>query len=197
VARPLTGTAPLPDTGDLLLVAAGDAAAERRLLDRWRRPVYTALERIFDPTPAADAAAAVFEALFRSAPRFDPKSSFPARLWGLVAKEASRPPTAGVPAIPAARLRESAAAQVAIQRAAVAALPPAERAAFLLARIARQPLPVVAEALGTSEGELRRRLVRAFESLAASLQPLLNPQDERGATPEEPGADPARDEAEP
>jgi DNA-directed RNA polymerase specialized sigma24 family protein len=197
VARPLTGTAPLPDTGDLLLVAAGDAAAERRLLDRWRRPVYTVLERMLDPTPAADAAAAVFEALFRSAPRFDPKTSFPARLWGLVAKEASRPPSAGVPAIPAVRLRESAAAQIAIQRAAIAALPPADRAAFLLARVARQPLPVVAEALGTSEGELRRRLVRAFESLAGSLQPLLNPEAVGLAATEGRDALPARDEAEP
>ena len=181
MARPLTGTAPLPDTGDLLLVAAGDAAAERRLLDRWRRPVYTVLERTFDPAPAAEAAAAVFEALFRSAPRFDPKTSFPARLWGLVAKEASRLPAADVPTIPAARLKESAAAQIALQRAAVAALPPGERSAFLLARVARQPLPIVADALGTSEGELRRRLVRAFESLAGSLQPLLNPHLEPSA----------------
>jgi len=197
VARPLTGTAPRPDTGDLLLVAAGDAAAERRLLDRWRRPVYTVLERMLDPTPAADAAAAVFEALFRSAARFDPKASFPARLWGLVAREASRPPAAGLLTIPAARLKESAAAQVAIQRAAVAALPPGDRAAFLLARVAKQPLPVVAEALGTSEGEVRRRLVRAFESLAASLQPLLNPPEEHGASPESEDPDAGRDEAEP
>jgi RNA polymerase sigma-70 factor (ECF subfamily) len=178
VARPLIGTAPLPDTGDLLLVAAGDAAAGHRLLDRWRRPVYTVFERMLDPTPAAEAASAVFEALFRSAPRFDPKTSFPARLWTLVAREASRPPAADVPTIPAARLKESAAAQIALQRAAVAALPPGERAAFLLARVARQPLPVVADALGTSEGEVRRRLVRAFESLATSLQPLLNPRKE-------------------
>jgi RNA polymerase sigma-70 factor (ECF subfamily) len=197
VARPLTGTAPRPDTGDLLLVAAGDAAAERRLLERWRRPVYTVLERMLDPTPAADAAAAVFEALFRSAARFDPKASFPARLWGLVAREASRPPAAGLLTIPAARLKESAAAQVAIQRAAVAALPPGDRAAFLLARVAKQPLPVVAEALGTSEGEVRRRLVRAFESLAASLQPLLNPRDDRDQTPASDVPDAGRDEAGP
>jgi DNA-directed RNA polymerase specialized sigma24 family protein len=159
--------------------------------------VYTVLERMLDPTPAADAAAAVFEALFRSAPRFDPKASFPAKLWGLVAKEISRPAAAGVLTIPAARLKESAAAQAAIQRAAVAALPPGDRAAFLLARVARQPLPVVAEALGTSEGELRRRLVRAFESLAASLQPLLNPRDENDTAPESGGPGPARNEAEP
>jgi RNA polymerase sigma-70 factor (ECF subfamily) len=190
VARSLTGTAPLPDTGDLLLVAAGDVAAEQRLLDRWRRPVYTVLERMLDPTPAAEAASAVFEALFRSAPRFEPKASFPARLWGLVAREVSRPPAADVPTIPAVRLKESAAAQIALQRAAVAALPPGDRAAFLLASVARQPLPVVAEALGTSEGELRRRLVRAFESLAISLQPLLNPLGERSAGSEGDGPDP-------
>ncbi len=152
---------------------------------------------MLDPTPAGDAAAAVFEALFRSAPRYDPKTSFPARLWGFVAKEASRLPAAGVLTIPAARLRESAAAQIAIQRAAVAALPPGDRAAFLLARVARQPLPVVAEALGTSDGEVRRRLVRAFEALAASLQPLLHPHDEDGAAPEGEGPGPHRDEAQP
>jgi DNA-directed RNA polymerase specialized sigma24 family protein len=188
VARSLTGPAPLPDTGDLLLVAAGDSAAERRLLDRWRRPVYTAFERILDPTPAAEAAAAVFEALFRSAPRFDPGDSFPARLWSLVAKEVSRAPATDVPAIPAARLRESAAAQMALQRAAVAALAPGDRAAFLLARVARQPLPVVAESLGTPEAEVRRRLARAFESLSVSLQPLLNPKDETAAALEDEGA---------
>jgi len=186
VARPLTGTVPAPDVGDLLLVAAGDPAAEKRLLDRWRRPVYTVLERMLDSTPAADAAAAVFEALFRSAPRFDPNASFAVRLWGLVAREAARPPAAGVPTIPAARLRESPAARSALLRAAVAALPPGERAAFLLTRVARQPLPLVADALGTSEGDLRRRLARAFERLTLLLQPLLNPE-ESGAESEGPG----------
>jgi len=195
VARPLTGTVPAPDVGDLLLVAAGDAAAEKRLLDRWRRPVYTVLERTLDPTPAADAAAAVFEELFRAAPRFDPNASFAVRLWSLVAREAARPPAAGVPTIPSARLRESPAARAALLRAAVAALPPGERAAFLLTRVAHQPLPLVAEALGTSEGDLRRRLVRAFERLSLSLQPLLNP-DEPGAEPEGP-VDAADDAPEP
>ena len=153
--------------------------------------MYTVFERMLDPTRAAEAAAAVFEVLFRSAPRFDPMSSFPARLWGLVAKEASRAPAAAVPTIPATALRESAAAQVALQRAAVAALPPGERAAVLIARVAKQPLPVVADALGTSEGEIRRKLVRAFEGLAASLQPLLNPHRGESASPEDEETSPA------
>ena len=43
-----------PDPGDLLLVATGDDGALRRLLSRWRQPVYAAFERLREPSAAAE-----------------------------------------------------------------------------------------------------------------------------------------------
>ncbi len=183
-----SGTRPAPDSGDLLLVAAGDDAALRRLLARWRQPVYGVFERVREPSAALEATLQAFERVVRAAPRFDPARPFPEMLWGHVARVVQDlAPTAPVSVSPA-RLAESAAARTALQRSAVAALPPGERAAFLLARVARLPLPAAAAALGTGEAELRRRLVRSLETLRLSLRPLLEP--EGGAGPPEAAAEP-------
>jgi RNA polymerase sigma factor (sigma-70 family) len=171
---PRTGTAQGPDSGDLLLVAAGDDAALKRLLARWRQPVYAVFERLRGPSAAAEATLQTFERLVRSAGRFDPGTPFDAHLWGHAAHVAQEQPRAEPAVIPPARLAESAAARTALQRSAIAALPPTERSAFLLARVARLPLPTAASALGISESELRRRLVRALEALRTSLKPLLD-----------------------
>lgn len=164
-----------PDSGDLLLVAAGDDAALKRLLARWKQPVYAAFERLREPSAAAEATLQTFERLVRSAGRFEPGDSFPATLWGHAARVAQEMPHVRPVSVSPARLVESAAARTALQRSAIGALPPAERAAFLLARVARLPLPEAAAAVGASEDELRRRLVRALESLRTSLHPLLDP----------------------
>jgi DNA-directed RNA polymerase specialized sigma24 family protein len=177
-----SGVAPAPDSGDLLLVAAGDDAALRRLLSRWRQPVYALFERLREPSAAAEAALQTFERLVRSAARFDPGTSFPATLWGHVADVVEDQPPVVPAVIAPARLAESAAARTALLRTAIAALPPVERAAFLLARVARLPLPTTAAALGIGESELRRRLVHALETLRESLRPLLD----MGAPGEEP-----------
>ncbi len=173
-APPRAGTAHEPDSGDFLLVATGDDAALKRLLARWRRPVYALFERLREPSAAAEATLQTFERLVRSAGRFNPGASFPAHLWGHAARVAQEQPHAEPVTVSPARLAESAAARTALQRSAIAALPPAERAAFLLTRVARLPLPTAAAALGTSEGDLRRRLVRALELLRVSLRPLLD-----------------------
>jgi DNA-directed RNA polymerase specialized sigma24 family protein len=169
-----SGVAPAPDTGDLLLVAAGDDAALTRILSRWSQPVYAVFERLREPSAAAEATLRTFDRLVRSAPRFDPGASFPATLWGHVARVAQDQPAADPVVVSAAHLAESAAARTALERSAISALPPGERAAFLLARIARLPLPTAAEALGVPEPEVRRRLVRALEGLRSSLRPLLD-----------------------
>ena len=171
---PRSGVAPVPDSGDLLLVAAGDGAALRRLLDRWRQPVYAAFERMAEPSLAAESTVRAFERVVRAAGRFEPGRSFPAYLWGHVARVAQGLPATAPVAVPAVRLQESAAARTALQRSAIAALPPGERAAFLLTRVARLPIATAAEALGVPEADLRRRLVRALESLRVSLRPLLD-----------------------
>jgi RNA polymerase sigma factor (sigma-70 family) len=171
-----------PDPGDLLLVATGDDGALRRLLSRWKQPVYAAFERLREPSAAAEATLQTFERLVRS-----PGASFPATLWEHAARVAQELPQVQPVSVSPARLAESAAARTALQRSALAALPPAERAAFLLTRVARLPLATAAAALGTSEGDVRRRLVRALETLRTSLRPLLD----LGVG----GADPAPDEA--
>lgn len=176
-----SGVAPAPDTGDLLLVAAGDDAALRRILQRWRQPVYAAFERLKEPSSAAEATLQAFERLVRSAGRFNPGESFPATLWGHVARVVQDQPQAELIAVSPARLAESAAARTALQRSAIAALPAGERAAFLLTRVARLPLQTAAAALGTGETELRRRLVHALETLRASLRPLLDMSAPGGA----------------
>ncbi len=177
---------PSADAGDLLLVAAGDAAATARLLKRWRSPVYNVFEKSREPAEALEAAAAVFEKLLASAPRYDPATPFDERLWSLVAREADRAPRADVPAIPPSRLRESASARAALIRGAVGALPPGERSAFLLTRVARLSLPLAAAATGTSLGDLRRRLVRALTALSESLTPLIAPREPEPVEPKKP-----------
>ncbi len=182
-----TGTAHEPDSGDFLLVAAGDDAALRRLLARWRQPVYALFERLREPSAAAEGTLVTFERLVQSAGRFNPGASFPAYLWGIAARVAQEQPPSTLVEVPPARLAESAAARTALQRSAIAALPPVERAAFLLARVARLPLATAADALGTSETELRRRLVSALAHLRSSLRPLLDIGPTGGEGPEAAG----------
>ncbi len=168
-----SGTQPAPDSGDLLLVAAGDSAALTRLVARWSQPVYAFFERTREPSAATEATLATFERLVASSPRYAPGVLFPSFLWAIAVKIVQEGENGGVLEIPAAKLAESAAARTALVRSAIAALPPAERAAFLLTRVARLPAAAAADALGVQETDVRRRLVRALESLRTSLAPLL------------------------
>lgn len=188
-----------PDSGDVLLVAAGDSAALTRLVARWSQPVYAFFERTREPSGAAEAALATFEGLVTASSRYPPALPFPSFLWGIAARVLQEDQAGDVVAIPAPKLAESAAARTALVRSAIAALPPGERAAFLLVRVARLSVATAAEALGASEAEARRRLVRALELLRASLSPLLQgpnapgPLDasgEEAATDELPAAAP-------
>lgn len=186
-----SGTAHVPDSGDLLLVATGDDGALKRLLARWKQPVYAAFERLREPSAAAEAALETFERLVRGAGKFDPGQSFPAILWGHAARVAQAQPQARPVFVSPARLAESAAARTALQRSAIASLPAGDRAAFFLVRIARLPVPTAAAALGISEDDLRRRLVRALEHLRVVLQPLLDPGAAgAGQSPADEGAPP-------
>ena len=162
-----------PDSGDLLLVAAGDSNALTRLVTRWSQPVYAFFERTREPSAATEAALATFERLVASSPRYAPDVPFPSFLWGIAVKIVQDGKNGDVLEIPAQKLAESAAARTALVRSAIAALPPAERAAFLLTRVARLSATAAAEALGIQETDVRRRLVRALDSLRTSLVPLL------------------------
>jgi DNA-directed RNA polymerase specialized sigma24 family protein len=174
-------------------VATGDDGALRRLLARWKQPVYAVFERLREPSAATEATLQTFERLVRSAPRFDPAEPFATTLWGHVGRVVQEQPLGRPVVLAPARLAESAAARTALQRSAIAALPPGERAAFLLTRVARLPVPVAAAALGTSEADLRRRLVRALEALRALLRPLLElggPGAELAPEEDSPGSPP-------
>jgi len=173
VAAPRSTSALAPDSGDLLLVAAGDSAALTRLVMRWSQPVYTFFERTREPSAATEATLATFERLVASSPRYAPEVPFPSFLWGIAVKIVQDGANGEVLEIPALKLAESAAARTALVRSAIAALPPAERAAFLLTRVARLPAAAAAEALGVPEADVRRRLVRALDALRTSLVPLL------------------------
>jgi DNA-directed RNA polymerase specialized sigma24 family protein len=173
VALPRSGVPPAPDSGDLLLVAAGDDAALTRLVARWRQPVYALFERTREPSVAAEATVLTFERLVLTAPRYAPESPFTVFLWSLVAKVVQDAKPGEVLEIPAPKLADSPSARTALVRSAIAALPAGERCAFLLTRVARLSVVDAAEALGVSETEVRRRLVHALESLRVSLRPLL------------------------
>ena len=154
-------------------MAAGDSAALPRLVARWSQPVYAFFERTREPSSATEAALETFERLVASSSRYAPGVPFPSFLWGIAVKVAQEEKTGGILEIPGSKLLESAAARTALVRSAIAALPPAERAAFLLTRVVRLPTSVAAAALSASEQEVRRRLVRALEHLRTSLLPLL------------------------
>ncbi|HEX2798466.1 MAG TPA: hypothetical protein VHQ44_02235, partial [Thermoanaerobaculia bacterium] len=132
-----SGAPPAPDSGDLLLVAAGDDAALTRLVARWRQPVYALFDRTREPSAAAEATVLTFERLVLTAPRYAPQSPFPAFLWSLVAKVVQDAKPGDVLEIPAPKLAESVSARTALVRSAIAALPAGERSAFLLTRVAR------------------------------------------------------------
>ena len=173
MVSPRSSTHLAPDSGDLLLVAAGDSNALMRLVTRWNQPVYALFERTREPSAATEAALATFERLVASSPRYAPDVPFPSFLWGIAVKIVQDGKNGDVLEIPAQKLAESAAARTALVRSAIAALPPAERAAFLLTRVARLSATAAAEALGIQETDVRRRLVRALDSLRTSLVPLL------------------------
>ncbi len=185
-----SGVTPTPDSGDLLLVAAGDGAAAQRLLDRWRQPLYTAFERLREPSAAAEATAEVLATLLRTSASYDPEVPFPVHIWGLAAKVAQKGARAAPPA-PRNPPAESLGARAALLRAAASTLSPPERAAFLLTRIAGVPFPSAARALGVPEAEVRRTLVRALEALALSLAPLLELPETPGEASPPTAPDPA------
>lgn len=162
------------DSGDLLLVAAGELNALDRIIDRWKKAVYACFERALEPSAATEAASEVFFRLYRTASRYDPATPFPVWIMGLTARALQERPAEPVPSIPMQRLRESGAARAALLRSVVLSIPGKERAAFLLTRVARMPLPQAAAAMGVSEEEIRRLLVRAFEGLASGLGPVLD-----------------------
>lgn len=160
-----------PNSGDLLLVAAGDPAALDRLVARWKAPVYGVFARTRDAAAAAEATADVFDRLRQRASEYDPKTPADAFLHRLVAERIGRDPAVPAPSIPIATLGTSAAARHAFLRAAVASLPDSERCAFLLTRVAGLSPEQAAEAMRTTPAEVQRLVVQSLGILRAALEP--------------------------
>lgn len=162
-----------------------------RIVARWRQPVYALFERTREPSAAAEATVQAFERLVRTADSYAPGSAFPIFLWGVVAKVVQDTKPGAVLEVPAPKLAESPSARTALVRSAIAALPAGERSAFLLTRIARLSVAAAAEAIGVSETEVRRRLVRALETLRVFLGPVLEVSGSSPALAVSDAADPA------
>lgn len=161
------------DSGDLLLVAAGDAVAFGRLLDRWRRPVYAFFERTREPSAAVDAASDVFGRMFDEAADYSPTVPVPHFVYRLAVKRLEKDAAAEIAHIPAQRLSESRAAQTALIRSGAASLPPFERSVFLLSRVSQLPNAQIAVILGHDEADVRRGYANATDALVKALAPML------------------------
>ena len=177
------------DAASLARAAAGEPQACRQLIRRYRRPVGALLRRMLGPAGlddlTEDLAQETFLRAFRALPRFDPTG--PARLstWllriaarlAINELERRRPRLVAVPcdtladaggADALARRRRIAGA---IQQA-VAELPPAFRAAFILREYHDLEYAEIAEALELDVGTVRSRLHRARHRLRATLKEL-------------------------
>jgi hypothetical protein len=162
------------DSEDLLLAAAGDEAALRRLLSTWRQIVYATFERTREPSAAVEAAAGVFAELVRTAGAQSGGTPFGDRLWHAVWRTLSHEPPAERVAISTRHLADSVGARTAAMRGAVASLPPAERALFLFTRIGGLSVADAARVMGVSAEEGRSLLVAAFEGIRVSLGSVLD-----------------------
>lgn len=121
-------------------------------------------------------AAGVFVRLYQTAGDYGPETPFVPWLFALVGRAIQGQPAEPLMSIPVQKLLESHAAQTAFLRSALSALPPLERTAFILTRIARLPVPIAARAMSMTEPDLRRRLVRAMEALSGFLEPVFSAQ---------------------
>jgi DNA-directed RNA polymerase specialized sigma24 family protein len=160
-----------PDSGDILLVAAGDVAALGRIAARWKDLIYSIFERTRDVASAAEATADVFDALRGSASHYQPGMRADAFLHRVLAERILRDAPATAEAISLATLAASGQARSAFVRSAVAALPSQERAAFLLTRVASIPFEAAAEALRIPAPEVQRLVVRSLSLLRAAIEP--------------------------
>ena len=170
----------------------GDAAATRALVERYQRPVFALLARmLLGRAEVEDLAQETFMRVFTALPRFDRAGSAKLSTWILtiasrvaldqLARHAPavrdvrdvRDPSdlAAIPAR-AADGADVGADRSALRRAleaAVAALPPAFRAAFLLREYHGLEYDEIARALDIELGTVRSRLARARAELRANL----------------------------
>lgn len=179
-----------PDSGDLLLVAARDGAALDRVVSRWKGSVYSIFARTRDAASAAEATADVFDRLRSAASGYDPSTRAETFIHRVIAGRILEDAPVAHEAISLHTLSASAAARSAFLRATIAALPPAERAAFLLTRVAGLSNEAAADALKTPPADLQRQVVHALAAMRAALEPAVRQVPALGPVERHFGPDP-------
>ena len=168
-------------------VGAGDHAAFRVLVERYQGPLHTFVLRMVRRRPVAEELVQeAFVRAFRAAPRYKPTAPVSTWLFHIAARlamnEASRahhrhevvgePPD--MPAEARGPLEELERKELSRTiEAALAQLPPQQRAAVVLARFEDMPYREIGKVLDISEGAVDGLLQRARQTLAKLLRPVL------------------------
>jgi RNA polymerase sigma-70 factor, ECF subfamily len=188
---PAPGAELAGESSDAVLAAraaAGDAAAFERLLLRYQDRVYRlALRMVGDPAEAEDIAQEVFLTAWRHLPALADPAAVRTWLFRIAHRQClvlfrtrrTHPtePTAAFPdsapmtggAFDPPRVAEAGAGVRALG-AALAGLPPPQRAVWLLAEVHGLPFAEIAEVVGTTEQAVRGRLCRARSRLAELMR---------------------------
>lgn len=185
--RPAAGRRPPADEADLVARAsAGDAAAYRRLIERYERMVFAQLRGILTPSgrgaAVEDLAQDTFIRALRALPRFcaDGRAKFSTWLVTIATRLALNELRRSAWVIGAVDTviddldgggdpsRQSQVVGRGVE-AAVASLSPPLRAAFLLRELHGLEYTEVADALGIDLGTVKSRLARARQRLRDAL----------------------------
>jgi RNA polymerase sigma-70 factor (ECF subfamily) len=167
-------------------MARGDRRAFRGLVEKYRGPLYRFILRMVRrPAVAEELLQETFLRMYQSAARYEPRAAFSTWLFRIVANlclnesEAARsrhealgeaPERAHPQASPAEALeRKEVGAAV---EAALATLPPQQRAAVQLARFEEMSYAEIAAVLGVGVAAVDSLLQRARQKLRESLQHL-------------------------
>jgi RNA polymerase sigma-70 factor (ECF subfamily) len=174
VAAPATGGAPTDDLTALLVAARdGDRGALAAFVRRTQADVRRLCAHLTDPGDADDVAQDVYLRVWRALPSFRAEAPGRAWLFGI-----ARRACADAVRRRRRRRRVEAAAVVppgpdpagAVSTAhLVAALPPDQRAAFVLTQVVGLPYAEAAEVCGCPIGTIRSRVARARAELARLL----------------------------
>jgi RNA polymerase sigma-70 factor (ECF subfamily) len=166
-------------------IAAGDADAFERFVEKYERPVFSTIYRyVGDRVAAEDVAQEVFMKVWRRAKSFKGRSSFSTWLYRVVVNQClnfrrKRARSRNVPLDenivadgPALDERLDEESRAAAVRAAVDELPPRQRMALILTKFEGRSYREVAEIIGTSTSSVESLLFRARQSLKEKLLPV-------------------------
>ena len=168
-------------------VGTGDHAAFRVLVERYQGPLYAfVLRMVRRPPVAEELVQESFVRAFRASPRYKPTASVSTWLFHIAARlamnEAARAhhhhevsgEAPDVPAEARGPLEELERKELSRTiEAALAQLPPQQRAAVVLARFEDMPYREIGKVLEISEGAVDGLLQRARQTLAKLLRSVL------------------------